>query len=480
MKRDPHEAATAVTPPAEPALDDLIEDRTEDGVFRVRREVFTDPHIFEWEMKHIWEGTWLFLGLENQIAQPHDFFTTMMGRQPVLVSRGVEGHIGAFLNSCRHRGTIVCPSRQGNRRVHVCRYHGWTFDSSGRCLGVAQAKDGQYPPAFNAENHHLTPIARVESYRGFIFGSLNADVPSLQEHLGEAARFLDLVVDQSAGGVEYVPGEVSYTYDGNWKLQFENGLDYYHFASTHAAYLDVMNHRVRTQAAPPPRTYEEEDVAEAAGSYAFQHGHALMYAIRKQGRVHVRPLANDPGAMEEIRGRVGEINAKWMLRQRNLTIFPNLQIVDISSQQLRTWRPLAPGKTEMTTHCLAPVGEGDDARAMRIRNYEDFFNPTGLGSSDDNLMYEYVQSGYEATAAGVTQGYARGLGQPLLADDPFSKELDIQPESWAYGPISFGDETCFHTGYREWKRLIAQGLARTKTIAIQPVATDTANTGATE
>jgi benzoate/toluate 1,2-dioxygenase alpha subunit/2,4,5-trichlorophenoxyacetic acid oxygenase 1 len=117
---------------------------------------------------------------------------------------------------------------------------------------------------------------------------------------------------------------------------------------------------------------------------------------------------------------------------------------------------------------------------MRIRNYEDFFNPTGLGSSDDNLMYEYVQSGYEATAAGVTQGYARGLGQPLLADDPFSKELDIQPESWAYGPISFGDETCFHTGYREWKRLIAQGLARTKTIAIQPVATDTANTGATE
>lgn len=458
MNRDPNATADAMAFNALPSLDELIDDRTEAGVFRVRRDVFTDQQIFDLEMQQIWEGTWLFLGLENQIAQPNDFFTTMMGRQPVLVSRGHDGRIGAFLNSCRHRGTIVCPNRQGNRRVHVCRYHGWTFDSSGRCLGVSQAKDGQYPAAFDDEDHNLTPIARIESYRGFIFGSLSPDVPSLQEHLGEAARFLDLVVDQSPQGVEYVPGEVSYTYDGNWKLQFENGLDYYHFASTHAAYMDVMNNRVRTSAMEAPHTYEDEDVAEAAGSYAFTHGHALMYAIRKQGRVHVRPLANDPGAMDEIRGRVGDINAKWMLRQRNLTIFPNLQIVDISSQQLRTWRPLAPGKTEMTTHCLAPVGEGDDARALRIRNYEDFFNPAGLGSSDDNLMYEFVQSGYEATSGGVTQGYARGLGQPLLPADPFADELGIHPASWAYGPISFGDETCFHTGYREWKRLLARGL----------------------
>ena len=97
---------------------------------------------------------------------------------------------------------------------------------------------------------------------------------------------------------------------------------------------------------------------------------------------------------------------------------PNLQIVDISSQQLRTWRPLGPNKTEMTSHCLAPIGEGDAAREMRIRNYEDFFNPTGLGSSDDNLMYEYVQAGYEALNGGATQGYERGLGNPIVPGDP--------------------------------------------------------------
>ena len=134
--------------------------------------------------------------------------------------------------------------------------------------------------------------------------------------------------------------------------------------------------------------------------------------------------------------------------------------VDISSQQLRTWRPLGPNKTEMTSHCLAPIGEGDAAREMRIRNYEDFFNPTGLGSSDDNLMYEYVQTGYEAMSAGDTQGYVRGLGKPIVDGDPFADELKLAAQSWAYGPITFGDETCFHAGYREWKRLLERGLAR--------------------
>lgn len=437
----------------------LVDDRTAQGHFGVSREVFTDAEVFELEMAHIFEGGWIYIGLENQIPNPHDFVTLHMGRQPVLLMRDAQGRIGAFYNSCRHRGAIVAPYRQGNRRVHVCRYHAWGYDSGGRNTGVAQQSDGQYPETFAREDRDLTPIARVESYRGFIFGSLNPQVPTLAEHLGQARRFLDLVADQSPRGVEYVPGHVSYTYEGNWKLQMENGLDYYHFLSTHASYMDVMQHRVKTGATSIAHTYEQADVPEAAGSYAVENGHVLMYAIRKQGRVHQRPLANDPGAMAEIRTRVEEDDAKWMLRQRNLTIFPNLQIVDISAQQLRTWRPLAPGRTEMNSHCLAPVGEGDAARAMRIRNYEDFFNSTGLGTSDDNLMYHYVQSGYEARGAGPVLGYLRGLGPRAAPADPYAHELRILPASWAWGPITFGDETCFHGPYRQWLKMLERGLA---------------------
>jgi hypothetical protein len=195
------------------------------------------------------------------------------------------------------------------------------------------------------------------------------------------------------------------------------------------------------------------------GSYSFPYGHALMYAIRKQGRVHVRPLAEDPLTRAEVQGRVGAQAFRWMLRQRNLTVFPNLQVVDISSLQLRVWRPLAPDFTEIESHCLAPIGESAQAREMRIRHYEDFFNPTGLGSSDDNVMYELCQAGYEARDAGVTQGYERGMA-PVRTEDPYSKALGIAPQGWAYGPVSFGDETCLHAGWREWQRLIDQGLAR--------------------
>jgi benzoate/toluate 1,2-dioxygenase alpha subunit/2,4,5-trichlorophenoxyacetic acid oxygenase 1 len=161
-----------------------------------------------------------------------------------------------------------------------------------------------------------------------------------------------------------------------------------------------------------------------------------------------------------VRQRVGPDRAKWMLRQRNLTIFPNLQVIDILSSQVRTWRPLAANKTEMVSHCLAPVGEPAAVRALRIRNYEDFFNPTGLASSDDNVMYEFCQSGYEAEQAGYTLGYLRGMGNAEQGSSRHATELGVVPREWSYGSVAFGGETNFHPGYREWKRLLERAAAR--------------------
>jgi MFS family permease len=106
---------------------------------------------------------------------------------------------------------------------------------------------------------------------------------------------------------------------------------------------------------------------------------------------------------------------------------------------------------------LAPVGESDAARTLRIRQYEDFFNPSGLATSDDNVMYEYCQSGFEARGDEWTQGYSRGLGGAPSMPDGMLAELGLTGASSAYGSLSFGDETCFHTGYREWRRLLSRG-----------------------
>ena len=172
----------------------------EEGFF-VDRKVFTDAEIHELEMRHIFEATWNFVGLESQVPEPNDYVTTHIGRHPVILQRGNDGVIRCFYNTCRHRGAVLCPWKSGNKRVHVCRYHAWSYDSEGGCVAVAQQADGQYPEGFDKAEYPLVEIARLESYRGFVFGSLRAEVPSLGEHLGEAARFLDLTVDQSPDGV---------------------------------------------------------------------------------------------------------------------------------------------------------------------------------------------------------------------------------------------------------------------------------------
>jgi benzoate/toluate 1,2-dioxygenase alpha subunit len=52
--------------PRKPTLDTIqktlegaVEDDAASGAHRVSREIFTDPEIFELEMKHIFEGSWV-------------------------------------------------------------------------------------------------------------------------------------------------------------------------------------------------------------------------------------------------------------------------------------------------------------------------------------------------------------------------------------------------------------------------------------
>src|SRR5262252_913323 len=81
-----------------------VDDRPAEGVFRVHRDVYSDPELFELEQKFIFERTWNFLALESQIVRPNDFVTGHIGRTPVLVSRDSAGRLAAFVNVCRHKG----------------------------------------------------------------------------------------------------------------------------------------------------------------------------------------------------------------------------------------------------------------------------------------------------------------------------------------------------------------------------------------
>ncbi len=425
--------------------------------FLVNRDIYRDPEVYEWEMKYIFEGTWNLLGLESQVAKPNDFFTSFIGRSPVIVTRDAQKQLHCLLNSCRHKGAMVCHHHQGNARNFVCQYHGWVYDMSGKNILVKLRDEGAYNECFDQHSHNLQAVARFESYRGVLFASLNPDVPPLEEYLGDLRRMIDLVVDQSPNGVECIPGRGNFTFNGNWKLQMENGVDPYHFSSTHPSYLQALERR--TEQASVYSGFKSQQMER--GTFAFPHGHNAMWGTAPSDKA--TPLVS---SKDELVQRLGETSAKWMMYVRNVTFFPNAQFADNASLQLRIWRPLSVDRTEMRTFCLAPVGEASEARALRIRQYEEFFNPSGLATPDDITNYEDCQRGFKARPIFWQQGHARGERIKALATaHPATAELGINPISTVVGPFNMGDETVMHSTYRYWQTLIEDGLRRDAAVA---------------
>jgi benzoate/toluate 1,2-dioxygenase alpha subunit len=158
-----------------------------------------------------------------------------------------------------------------------------------------------------------------------------------------------------------------------------------------------------------------------------------------------------------LAARFGEHRAYWMLnRVRNLLFYPNVFFMDQTSTQLRVIHPLTVDKTRVSTYCIAPVGESSAARAHRLRQYEDFFNASGVGTPDDLAAFEACQQGYQGRLVRWQQGYVRGAQRLLLGADTEAQALGIQPDA---SVKDFRDETIYHGHYRQWLKLMSQGQA---------------------
>ena len=95
---------------------------------------------------------------------------------------------------------------------------------------------------------------------------------------------------------------------------------------------------------------------------------------------------------------------------RNLCLYPNVYLMDQFSSQIRVARPISVNKTEITIYCIAPKGESAEARAKRIRQYEDFFNVSGMATPDDLEEFRSCQTGYGAGTGWNDMSRARLIG----------------------------------------------------------------------
>jgi phenylpropionate dioxygenase-like ring-hydroxylating dioxygenase large terminal subunit len=145
--------------------------RHADSVLKLPAKRYYDPEIFEEEKAKIFRRVPLLLAVTAEMRNPGDFKTLEAAGVPVLLTRGQDGVVRGFVNSCSHRGTAVAAEPCGNARRFVCPYHGWTFTQKGELMGVASAQDfGDIDKA----SYGLVPLPVTER-EGLIWGIVDSN-----------------------------------------------------------------------------------------------------------------------------------------------------------------------------------------------------------------------------------------------------------------------------------------------------------------
>jgi len=163
---------------------------------RVPYWVYRDEALPKVEQERIFEGpVWNFLCLEDEIANPGDWRTTVVGRMPVVVARDNSGSIAAFENRCAHRGALICLDNAGKgAKDFQCVYHAWRYDLRGNLQSVAFQRGvkgkGGMPPDFKVEDHGPRQL-RVTTLQGLVFGTFSDETQAIEKFIGPEvlARF---------------------------------------------------------------------------------------------------------------------------------------------------------------------------------------------------------------------------------------------------------------------------------------------------
>ena len=112
----------------------------------VHRDVYVDRELFDLEMEQLWRNAWIFVGHDSQVPLAGDFYSTSIGREPVIMIRGADGRVRILSNRCAHKGTKLVSAMHGKCLGSMlrCPYHGWTYrlDGSLRTVPLKGGYDG--------------------------------------------------------------------------------------------------------------------------------------------------------------------------------------------------------------------------------------------------------------------------------------------------------------------------------------------------
>jgi Rieske 2Fe-2S family protein len=201
---------------------------------------YTDPALFRQEQEKIFETSWIAAARSAELDAPGAFRTLDVGRENVILVRGRDGRLRAFLNVCRHRGARVCMERSGVARRNIqCGYHAWTYGLDGRLVAAPNLNS---MPDVDRGEYGLVPVA-LREWLGYAWVCVADDPPSFEDTVVGA-------VDHRLGGADVIRGwdienlevgrRISYDVRANWKLIVENFMECYHCATIHPELTEVL------------------------------------------------------------------------------------------------------------------------------------------------------------------------------------------------------------------------------------------------
>jgi anthranilate 1,2-dioxygenase large subunit len=352
------------------------------GISEVPFRLYTDPEQYRVEQERIFKGpTWNYLCLTAEIPEPGDWVATTLGEVAVIVARGPDGTINAFVNRCAHRGNLLCLTEKGHGREITCIYHGWSYDLEGHLTGVAFERgighQGGMPPEFRKDDHHLRRL-RVEELSGLVFSTFDEDVPDLETYLGPVV----------VGGIRRVLnrpakiiGRSTQVLPYNWKLYAENTKDTYHASILHAFLTTFRINRLSQAGGINIDESGGNHFSYAKLDYAAEDAEYQAAALRSDTELKLA----DNSVIESVDEYGDSVSVQI------LTMFPNMVLQQIRNTiAVRVLRPRGVGRSELD---WIHLGFEDDDKRMSERRLRqgNLVGPAGYIALEDGCVGGFVQ-----------------------------------------------------------------------------------------
>jgi phenylpropionate dioxygenase-like ring-hydroxylating dioxygenase large terminal subunit len=405
---------------------------TENGT--VNRRIFSDPDIYQQEMRQIFARSWNFMCHTSQIPDPGSYFLNSIGEDQVIIVRDREGEVNVFLNSCPHRGNTVCRAEQGKTSSFFCSYHGWNFDLDGRLLAVP-GLDKYYENDLDIDNLGLARAAQVDIYRGFVFATLDPEAIPLVDFLGWVGRLsIDLVAER--GEMEVVDGIQKNRIQCNWKLAVDNLFDWYHPKVSH---LSAIRAGAITEESLFPM-----DQMVILGEYGHGIGGPGV-SVDRQAQMDAKyqgprrdegnrgAFSNAWRASDKAKEQLGPIG----IRSRgHPNLFPNVWVA-LGGNQLCLRIPKGPLETELWWFTLVEKSMSAEERREVVQAAIHFFGPAGLLEQDDGENWIHSTRTSRGTVTGErASNFSMRQGHDTVYQDGEQKSIETvvneHGQLWTY------------------------------------------------